>query len=209
VRNVMQFMLGSSHTSVHPLGHAIDELTRWFETHPGDAARRTDPRFLNHAVNETLRLHLVGPALYRIAESNVTLASGLEIRAGQRVSVDFELASRDRTIYGDDAGQFNPDRDTRGSAYPYGLAFGTGAHMCQGLPIIVGVEGIDGSIVQVLRLLFEAGIRPDPDRPAVTETGFRHTTYISYPIIFDPAYASEAWPRSNATMAERPTDATT
>jgi hypothetical protein len=50
---------------------------------------------------------------------------------------------------------------------PYGLTFGAAPHMCIGKRIVVGVKGEGGSHVDILRLLFEAGVRLDPDRQPV------------------------------------------
>jgi cytochrome P450 len=195
LRNVMQFMLGASHTNVHPLGFAIDHLESWFEDHPADYSRRTDPAFLERVVNEALRLHTIGPVLGRVAIADVTLDSGIEIRAGQTVSVGIQQASLDPTVYGEDAASFNPHRTIAAAAYPYGLAFGSGPHMCQGLPIVVGVEGIDGALVHVLKALYEAGARRDRTRPTRSQElhGFR-SSYLSYPLVLDPALATSDSP---------------
>jgi cytochrome P450 len=193
VRNVMQFMLGASHTNVHPLGFAIDHLESWFEDHPEDYPQRTDPRFLERAVNEALRLHTIGPVLGRVAVEDVRLSSGIEIKAGQTVSVGIQEASLDPMVYGVDAAIFNPHRMIAAAGYPYGLAFGSGPHMCQGLPIVVGVEGIDGALVHVLQALYEAGARRDRSRPTRSQElhGFR-SSYLSYPLVLDPSLATDA-----------------
>lgn len=190
VRNVMQFMLGASHTNVHPLGFAIDHLEQWFEDHPEDYQRRTDPTFLEAAVNEALRLHTIGPNLGRVAVADMTLSSGAEIKTGQRVEIGIQAASVDPTVYGEDAATFNPYRTAIPGAYPYGLAFGSGAHMCQGMPIVIGVEGIDGALVYVLKALYEAGARRDRSRPTQSQQlhGYRNS-YLSYPLMLDPAFA--------------------
>jgi cytochrome P450 len=189
LRNVMQFMLGASHTNVHPLGFAIDHLERWFEAHPEDYVRRTDPAFLESAVNEALRLHTIGPTLGRIAIADLTLSSGRKIEVGQRVEIGIQSASVDITVYGEDASSFNPYRTATPGAYPYGLAFGSGAHMCQGMPIVIGVEGIDGALVYVLKALYEAGARRDTSRPTRSQQlhGYRNS-YLSYPLILDPTF---------------------
>lgn len=186
VRNVMQFMIGASHTNVHPLGYAIDELESWFERHPEDYELRVEPTFLEGAVNEALRLHTIGPTLWRVAADDLTLSSGVSIRAGQTIAVEIAEASVDLAAYGPDAAVFNPHRKVSGGVYPYGLAFGSGAHMCQGLPVVIGAEGIDGILVHVLKAFYEAGVRRDLDLPNKRQEGFRDS-YTSYPIAFDPA----------------------
>jgi cytochrome P450 len=121
VRNVMQFMIGASHTNVHPLGYAIDELESWFEEHPEDYELRIEPRFLEGAVNEAMRLHTIGPTLWRVAAEDLIISSGVSIRAGQTIAVEIGEASVDPAAYGPDAATFNPHRKVSGGVYPYGL----------------------------------------------------------------------------------------
>jgi hypothetical protein len=67
--------------------------------------------------------------------------------------------------------------------------------MCQGLPIVVGVEGIDGALVHVLKALYEAGARRDRTWPTRSQElhGFR-SSYLSYPLVLDPALATSDSP---------------
>lgn len=161
MRTVVFYLAGASHTHVRPLGFVVDELEHWFEHHPDDYPLRVDPQFLRAAIDETLRMYGNTPALFRIATDDVSLASGLKIRNGQFVTLDTRLTGRDAAVYGLDADDFNPRRKAPEGFYPFGLAFGSGDHMCQGLPIVLGVEGIDGTLLLVLQSLYASGLTRD------------------------------------------------
>jgi cytochrome P450 len=183
-------MTGGTDTSAYTLTWAIHELFAYFEQHPEDWERRTDVTFLLPAVTETLRLHPALFAFLRRAIEDVTLSDGTEITAGQLVVLRTGSAGRDPEAYGDDADEFNPYREIGPRVYPYGLAFGSGPHMCFGLPVVLGSEGIDGSLVHILQKLFEAGVRPDPDRPPQKYGAERHgDQFASYPVLFRPETA--------------------
>jgi len=186
VRDLERFLLGGAHTNVHPLGFVVDELEAWFVAHPEDEPLRVDAGFLDGAVNEVLRLHTATPVLLRRAAVAMALSSGLEIVAGQTIAVDAGAASRDETVYGSDASVFDPRRQVPTGAYRYGLAFSSGPHMCMGLPIVLGAQGIDGTQVHLLRALYESGLRRDPSHVARRMPANRDR-YDSYPVLLDPA----------------------
>jgi cytochrome P450 len=184
LRETMLLLNASLDTGAVILVHALHEAFQWFDSHPEDEALKTDPELLLGIVNETLRLHPVGEAFFRRALEDVTLRSGREVQKGQLVALRSGIASRDASIYGPDADQFNPRRAVpAGNVYPYGLSFGTGVHMCLGLPIILGMEGPDGSHVHLLQVLLDAGIRPDPDHPARPRDEIDRDMYESFPVI--------------------------
>jgi cytochrome P450 len=185
LRNVLQFLLGASHTNVHPLGHAIDELSSWLARHPVERASVDDPRFLAQSLNEVMRLHPIGPFLWRIASVDLELESGTPIAAGSRVAIDINAANSDPNVYGPDADEFNPYREKTQAGNEYGLAFGAGAHMCPGIPFVLGANGTDGGVVQALRMLLACGARPDPQTPARRSEGYRDT-YLQYPMLVTP-----------------------
>ena len=83
LRNVIGFVVGGANTQVHPLGHAIDEMEKWFIAHPEDFERRTEPRFLLTVLNEVLRLHPVSRLTIRVAAADVTLSSGLQLKSAR------------------------------------------------------------------------------------------------------------------------------
>jgi cytochrome P450 len=190
VKDVMMVFSGAVRTSADALASVFDELARWFDEHPEDEPLRTDPGFLLGAVNETLRLHPVQVAFLRRAREDVVLSRGTAVAAGQLAVLRTPAANRDRSVFGDDADSFNPRRQVPAGQYPYGLAFGSGAHMCYGMPVVLGSEGIDGSVVHTLQMLFEAGLERDPERLpqkyAAGEAHRRYESWVSYPVRFAP-----------------------
>lgn len=183
LRQACSFLVAGSLSSARPMPHAIAELDRWFTEHPEDRQRRKDPAFLHSVISEVLRLHPGAQALWRQALNEVTLTTGRVIREGQLVAVVFTETDRDATVFGADADQFNPYREVPKGTYAYGLAFGTGHHMCFGLPLAMGGEGIDGAQVYVLKALYDAGVERDRDRPVQIDRDGRDV-YERFPVLF-------------------------
>jgi cytochrome P450 len=163
--------------------HALTELLAWFGAHPEDLPLATDPEFLYGAVAEALRLNPVVPSLWRLAETDVTLATGANFRRGDVLEISVRPANRDPEQFGPNAGEFDPRRPATPGINTYGLTFGTGRHMCFGLPLIVGSTGANGSHVQMLRALFEAGVSLDPDDPPAATDG-ELAIWSRYPAVF-------------------------
>lgn len=85
-----------------------------------------------HAIlHEILRLEPVVTALYRRAESDVSIG-GKTYPAGSLIALDVQRANLDPEIMGEDAGQLCPMRDLPRGVQPQGLAFGDGNHRCPG-----------------------------------------------------------------------------
>ncbi|HEY8648790.1 MAG TPA: cytochrome P450 [Candidatus Limnocylindria bacterium] len=186
---IVDLLHAGTGTTVGALVHAIAELDRHVRDHPDDLPRRTDPAFLAAAVNETVRLHSANPAEIRRAVTDVTLGGGTRVRAGQFVALRTGYANRDRAVFGADADRFDPHRHIPPGVYPYGVAFGSGPHMCYGVPLVLGDDGTDGNLVCLLQRLYQAGVRPDPERPPRTRAVIAHAdlkTIDSYPVVFDP-----------------------
>jgi cytochrome P450 len=133
-------------------------------------------------LQETLRLHPIFPAFGRVALEDVTLSSGRTVRAGQWVAAFPGPSNRDRSVFGEDADEFNPDRPLAPNTQRYGTGFGAGSHQCLGLRVVLGNDGV-GSHAHVLRLLLEAGVRRDPDQVPRKEPTERDT-WEHYPVIF-------------------------
>ncbi|HJQ48566.1 MAG TPA: cytochrome P450 [Amycolatopsis sp.] len=183
LRTVIFYLGGASNTHVRPLGFAIDELTTWFRRRPADRALLRDPQFLGGAINETLRLYGNTPAVFRHSSRDKTLPSGRTVAAGQYVAIDTRLTGRDVDAFGPDADVFDPHRVVPEGINPFGMAFGGGRHMCQGLPIVLGSEGINGTLLHVVQKLFDADIAPDPAREPVKVP--ERDTYEVYPVTLD------------------------
>jgi cytochrome P450 len=190
VKEVMMVFSGAVRTSADAMASVVDELLRWFDAHPDDHAMGIDPNFLLGAVNETLRLHPVHVAFLRRAREDVLLSGGTRVGAGQLAVLRTPVANRDRSVFGENADLFDPRRQVPPGQYSYGLAFGSGPHMCYGIPIVLGSEGIDGSLVHTLQMLFRAGLERDPERPPdkyrAGEDARRYESWVSYPVRFRP-----------------------
>ncbi|MGW3950194.1 cytochrome P450 [Streptomyces sp. NPDC004752] len=185
---VTDFINAGTFSSSFTLVNALDECLTWRERHADGADRLSDERFLAQAVAEGLRLHPIVPLFYRTATEPVTLTSGRKLSAGEHVALDIGAANRDRDVFGPEADTFLPGRPLPDGVSPYGVAFGAGRHMCYGMPVVVGGDGVNGSHVQTLKALFSAGVRRDRDRPAVRNDrlGRMNGLWDSYPIEFAP-----------------------
>jgi cytochrome P450 len=169
-------------TSSTMMTNSIDQLSRWLLRCPDQEHRLMDLEFLGGVLQETLRLHPIFPAFGRVANEDVTLSTGRTIRAGQWVAAFPGIANRDTSTFGDDADEFNPDRELPPSTQRYGTGFGAGSHQCLGLRVVLGNDGI-GSHAHVLKLLLEAGVRRDLERQPRKEPSERDT-WEHYPVVF-------------------------
>lgn len=191
-REASLFVIASVQTTTHTLPHVVRHVYEWCRAHPEDAPRMQDPDFLRRAAGESLRLHAPTPTLTRLAARDTRLkSSGLEIRAGQRVALFFPLANREKAIFGPDAGQFNPHREAPQGLQPWGLSFGAGIHMCIGRSLVTGMfnrtddaTGTEGTMVKIVRTLFEAGAELDPqDPPERGHAVSYHDHYARFPVV--------------------------
>ena len=189
---VTDMLNAGTYSSAYTLLHVLDELLRWFQHHPEDAHRSCDPDFLYRGVVEGLRLHPVVPQLYRVADEDVTLTSGLRFVRGDIAAIDVRPVNRDPEAFGANADRFDPFRPSKQTVADYGMTFGTGQHMCFGLPLILGSTGANGSHVQMLRALFEAGVALDPDDPVVAPGGDL-AVFERYPVTFAGTNEPAAW----------------
>ncbi|MGE3619869.1 MAG: cytochrome P450 [Acidimicrobiia bacterium] len=155
-------------TSTQSVIQTLSFLDAWFLDHPEDLERRTDHAFLLNALQETIRLRApFSPYTTRIAGEGSELF-GEPLRPGQELHIEWVAANRDRSVFGEDADDFNPHRPspTVGGLQRYGVGFGTGAHQCFGLRVVLGTDGAGGAHVSLLQKLLALGVRPDPDRAA-------------------------------------------
>jgi len=183
-------------TSTQSIVHTIDFLQAWFTAHPEDIARKSDPAFLLHCLQETIRLRApFSPYTTRLSLERTVLSDGTVIHPGQELHMEWVKANRDTTIFGADAAGFNPGRATPADGTPrYGVGFGIGEHQCYGLRVVVGNDGKGGAHVMLLKKLMDAGVRPDPDNPPAglaKDMGKFEVEdiprYTSYPAVFDSA----------------------
>src|SRR5258706_5937444 len=180
---VTDILFAGTANSVHSLVHAVDELLRWLSSHPEDGEKCADTGFLARAVSEALRIHVVNVAFFRMATADVTLSGGTRIPQGATVRLGIRAANLDESVFGVDAAVFNPHRVLHQGTYPYGLAFGTGVHMCFGLNVVLGPDQVSGTHVHVLRELFEAGVEADPAAPALRPAAGGRDVFETYPVV--------------------------
>jgi cytochrome P450 len=198
VRELTLFAPGD--TIVRFLPHMVAEMHDWLAAHPADRARLEDVTFLRACAVESLRLHPASPYFIRRAVADTTLASGRSFRAGEYVVLDVVAASRDREVFGADAGQFDPYRVPGPRVKPVGLIFGEGPHTCIGAVMSVGEISAHhphpddplGLVPYTLRELFRAGITPDPGAGAPLNAGNARNEFTSFPVRWRarPSFAS-------------------
>jgi cytochrome P450 len=188
------FLLGAGvHTTSNSLVWTLRELFEYFVSHPEEEANRNDETFLLSAAREALRLHPVTAGFVRRAEEDVDLPSGLEIPKDTFAVIRNGPPASDTDVFGADALEFNPYRELENGVPAFGFAFGAGPHMCFGMPIVMGAQGLDGSLMYLLKSLMKAGARLDPDSDsAATLAAFRGkiepaATARPLTIVLDPA----------------------
>jgi cytochrome P450 len=160
-RDALLLLGAAVHTTTNSLVWALQEIFEWADRQPDRALDLTDENFILRAAQESLRLHPVVPALSRRLTKKLDLPSGAELAEGTVALLRSGPASADPDVFGPDAREFNPDREPPKKLSRFGLAFGQGAHMCFGMPLVIGTGGVDGSLVYLLKLLLAAGAQPD------------------------------------------------
>lgn len=195
VREVAFFYLAASHTSVHTLVHAFNEIFGWFDNrdgHAGDLAG--NPALLQRFVLESMRLHPSSPVALRKAEKAIAVGEQ-SADVGDRVVIDLQTANRDTTVFGDDAATFNPFRQRPPRISPAGLSFGGGMHVCLGMNLVAGTvlkpgeqpnpeNHQYGTIALILAELLGRGARPNPEKPAEKIAASERDVWANYPVIF-------------------------
>jgi cytochrome P450 len=187
-REAIVFLAGATLTTSTAIVATVLELERWFEMNPDDRRLTTNDAFLLSATNETLRLQPTAPYLPKQALKDTVLPDGRRVAEGQTVLIDRTAINRDTTVFGDDAGVFNPHRQTPSRIAPYGLAFGGGRHQCIGKPLVSDVRpGGEGeprrAMPVIVAALYEHGMRLDPTRSATRAASAQHR-FASVPVLF-------------------------
>jgi cytochrome P450 len=186
LREAALFTVGSTQTTAHALPHLVVLLEQWCEAHPGRRSRiSADPEFLRRAANESLRFFVAAPARLRLASRDIVLSSGRQVSAGERLALYFLPANSGDRSFGSDTDRFNPDRE--GGRPPWGLAFGSGAHVCPGRPLVTGYGpngSPDGTLATAARELYKLGLRLDPNHAPVRVKGTDYNHFSSVPIVF-------------------------
>jgi cytochrome P450 len=191
------FLLAGAFTSIHTLTHAMHEIFVWREEHPEDALRYEQDRlFLQRAIHESMRLHPSSPTAGRRPTCPVHLPGGQPAGPQDLISVDLMSANRDPSVFGPDAGTYNPHRPAPTGASPCGLSFGLGMHACIGLNLAAGLlprPDTDprtqqwGTVTLIAHELLSCGARPDPQRPGVVDRSTVRNNWAAYPILLGRA----------------------
>ncbi len=194
LREIAFYLQAGSHSTANSMVHAVHEIFRWCDLHPEDAVRvRDDLLFLQRCVHESLRLHPASPVAWRRPTCPVTLNTGDTAGEKDRIVIDLAAANRDRSVFGEDADQFNPARSLPPGVFPYGMTFGTGIHACLGRDLDGGViarEGIDpathqyGLVTLLVSALLRAGARPSPNDPPTPDPATMRQNWGRYPVEF-------------------------
>jgi cytochrome P450 len=153
VSNAAVLLFGGIETTEGMITNAVLALLE----RPDELVRvRGEPKLLDIAIEESLRLEPAAAVVDRYAVADVELA-GAQIARGELVRVSIAAANRDPAVFAD------PDRfdPTRVNAARH-LAFAHGAHVC------VGVHLARLEARTALRLLLERlpELRLDPARPS-------------------------------------------
>ena len=184
LRETLLVMRATVGSSTQAMLRVIDEVWRWLEEHPEDRPLLADEDFLMGAVNDALRLYPSQPGFARYALEDLTLSSGRQINKGEHLVIRAGIATRDTSVFGPDADRFNPRRQAAPGTYAFGLSFASGPHMCFGLPLVMGADGVDGSLFYILKRLYAAGMQPDPERHPTRLSGIAAFRFASYPALF-------------------------
>lgn len=121
------------------------------------------PRFrqIRRVLDETLRLWPTAPAFTRSPHADTVIGDGYRMRPQDWATVLLPLIHRDRAVWGEDAGQFRPDRflpeRTRERPPHCYKPFGTGERACIGRQF-----AIHEAVLVLARLLHRYDIAGDP-----------------------------------------------
>ena len=195
VREVAFFYLASSHTSVHTLVHAVNEVFGWYEGRTEDAFELIEkPLLLQRFAHESLRLHPSSPEAWRKAEDRVELSDDDVVEVGEKVVIDLQTANRDESVFGEDAGSFNPLRERMNKISPAGLSFGGGMHVCLGMNLVAGTilksdDEYDpenhqfGTITLIIKELLARGMQPHSERKPEKIAASERDVWATYPVV--------------------------
>lgn len=199
LREIAFYLQAGAHSTANAVVHALWEILGWAGADDARWARLDDPVFVQHCVHESLRLHPASPEAWRTATCPMNLAGIGDVAVHDRVELDLFLANRDRTIFGETADLFEPDREVPGTALRSGLAFGIGLHTCLGRELDGGVvarPGTDpaeaqlGIVTLILIELLRHGARTIPGDPPQRDADTSRPNWGSFPVRFTAKGAS-------------------
>jgi cytochrome P450 len=193
VREVAFYLLAGAHTSATAFTRVSHNIFKWLEAHPADAELvRTDRLFVQRCTQETIRLQPSSPVAMRWALDDIELKSGTSIPKGSKVVIDLLSVNRDESIFGADAADFDPHRETPDGIPAYGLSFGSGMHACIGMDLAAGLlfhpdsamdDHIFGLVPEAVQAMFDHNPRPDPDDPPEMDESTTRPYFGRYPVL--------------------------
>jgi cytochrome P450 len=89
------------------------------------------------AINEALRFTPFGTS-FRTSVEDVVLDNGITVPEGTQLHLHWDATNRDPSVFGQDAGEFRPDRGVPRQ----NLSFGHGMHYCLGAPVALAEADI-------------------------------------------------------------------
>jgi cytochrome P450 len=184
------FLTAAIKTTSHSLPHIFVHLDEWVREHPEDRAKLTDPDFLHRAAAESLRLHQTAPVRFRTALRDVALSTGRKVAKDEMIALRVPPANLEDGVFGAHGDRFNPYREAPVGVQPWGMTFGVGIHACLGRNLVTGMKnagdqkyGTHGTIVRIVKALYDLGAEFDPSDPPARPVGSFHDTYERMPVI--------------------------
>jgi cytochrome P450 len=194
-REIAFYLLAGAHTSATAFTRCMHNIFKWLDAHPHDVDRvRNDRVFVQRATHETIRLQGSSPTSQRWALDDIELSSGVKIAKGDRVTIDLNAANRSVDLYGNDAEEFNPDRQLADGVAPWGLSFGQGMHACIGQDLAAGLvfdtesteqDHLFGLVPIAVQAMFDSGCRRDANDPPEMDESTTRPYFGRYPVIFE------------------------
>lgn len=198
LREMAFYLQAGSHSTANSMIHALHEIFVFVDAHPQMRERvNTDPIFLQRCVHESLRLHPASPVAWRRPETGGCPVHHESIGtpvAPDLVVVELAMANRERSVFGEDADIFNPERVLPSDVPRWGLTFGYGLHMCLGRDLDGGLPATPstdpathqyGIVTQLIRTLLSRHVRPNPKDPATPDAESLRPNWGRYPVLID------------------------
>lgn len=191
-REMSFFLQAGAHSTTNSAAHALHEILTWAGDDVERHTRLEDADFVQRCVHESLRLHPASPVAWRRAVEPMRLGTH-SISTDELVEINLAGANRDATIFGSDAGIFNPDRQVANGVWPWGLTFGYGMHACLGRDLDGGVISSRsttpddpqlGIVPTLVHELLKAGARWCTDDPPVADITTLRSNWGRYPVKF-------------------------
>lgn len=187
-REIAFYLLAGAHTSATAFTRVLHHMFEWFTEHPEEQKLATDLDFVQRCTNETIRLEPSSPIALRRADDAVTLSGGLEIAAGDEVTIDLLAVNRDPDVWGADGDAFDPWRTPPERVPAWGLSLGSGMHHCIGAELAAGAQlendRLWGLVPTSVCQMFELGCEPDPDERPVRDPSTARPYFSRYPVVF-------------------------